>query len=123
MGSLPAIHQEDDMASPEVIEQRLRLRRSELLQRAERVGADLRHERDPLVADFADQAIQRSNDEVLREIGDSAKDELRQIEVALRRLAAGQYFICASCSGTIEDARLGALPATTFCAACAQRSR
>ena len=51
------------MASPEVIEQRLRLRRSELLQRAERVDADFRHERDPLVADFADQAIQRSNDE------------------------------------------------------------
>jgi RNA polymerase-binding transcription factor DksA len=120
---LSAIHQEDDMASPEVIEQSLRLRRSELLQRAERVDADLRHERDPLVADFADQAIQRSNDEVLREIGDSAKDELRQIDLALRRLIAGQYFICASCGGDIEDARLAALPATTLCAVCAQGSR
>lgn len=110
------------MASLEAIEQRLRLRRSELIQRAERVGADLRHERDPLVADFADQAVQRSNDEVLREIGDSAQDELRQIDAALRRLAAGQYFICANCNGAIEDARLAALPATTFCAACAQLS-
>ncbi len=111
------------MASPDAIEQRLLRRRSELSQRAEQVGADLRHERDPLVADFADQAIQRSNDEVLREIGDSAKDEVRQIDVALRRLAAGQYFICASCGGEIEQARLTALPATTLCATCAQRSR
>lgn len=111
------------MASPEAIERRLLLRRAELSQRTESVGADLRHERDPLVADFADQAVQRSNDEVLRGIGDSAKDELRQIDVALRRLAAGQYFTCSKCSGEIETARREALPATDLCAACAQRSR
>ena len=111
------------MANLEVIEQRLLLRRSELLQRAQAVGADLRHERDPLVADFADQAIQRSNDDVLREIGDVANDELRQLDAALRRLASGQYFTCTHCSGQIEMARLEALPATDLCAACAQRSR
>lgn len=110
------------MASLEAIAQRLQARRNELSHRANRVESDLRHERDPLVQDFADQAIQRSNDEVLREIGGSAKDELRQIEVALRRLAAGDYFTCASCGKEIESARLEALPATDRCVSCAQRS-
>lgn len=110
------------MASLEAIAQRLRARRDELSHRANRVDADLRHERDPLVQDFADQAIQRSNDEVLREIGDSAKDELLQIDVALSRLAAGEYFTCSSCGNPIESARLEALPATDLCVSCAQRS-
>ncbi len=110
------------MANLEAIKQRLLLRRSELTQRDQSVGADLRHERDPLVADFADQAIQRSNDEVLREIGDAAKDELRQIDTALRRLVAGEYFTCATCEEAIEMARLDTLPATDLCAACAQRA-
>lgn len=114
--------QESAVANLKAIEQRLLLRRRELSQREQAVSADLRHQGDPLVADFADQAIQRSNDEVLREIGDAAVDELRQIDVALRRLAAGQYFICASCGDEIEPARLTALPATSLCAACAQRS-
>jgi len=113
---------ENPVASLESIEQRLLLRRRELSQREQAVGADLRHERDPLVADFADQAIQRSNDEVLREIGDAAVDELQQIDVALRRLAAGQYFICGICGNEIEAERLTALPASSLCAACAQRS-
>ena len=114
--------QENAVASLEAIEQRLLLRRRELSQREQAVGADLRHERDPLVADFAEQAIQRSNDEVLREIGDAAVHELREIDVALRRLAAGQYFICASCGDEIAAARLAALPATSLCATCASRS-
>jgi len=110
------------MASLEAIAQRLQARRDELSRRADRVDADLRRERDPLVQDFADQGIQRSNDEVLREIGDSAKHELRQIDVALRRLADGEYFSCASCGNEIEAARLEALPATDRCVSCAQRS-
>lgn len=40
----------------------------------------------------------------------------------LRRVVAGQYFICASCGDEIEAARVTALPASSLCAACAQRS-
>ena len=40
----------------------------------------------------------------------------------LRRVVAGQYFICASCGAEIEAARLAALPATSLCATCASRS-
>jgi RNA polymerase-binding protein DksA len=101
------------------IREQLLKRRSELRNRTERTDADLRHERDPLVADFADQAVQRSNDEVLAAISDSAKSELNQISVALRRLDAGQYTICAGCGAEIAAERLKTIPFTDRCSRCA----
>src|SRR5580698_9915937 len=64
---------------------RLRLmeRKQELEQRSAHAKADMRHESDPLVADFADQATQREDDEVLAQLSDSADAELLQIRRAL----------------------------------------
>lgn len=94
-------------------------RKAELRKRTERVDTDLRHERDPLSADFADQAVQRGNDDVLSAISDSAMDELSQIDVALRRIDAGQYNTCAGCGKTIPAERLKTVPYTDKCAPCA----
>ena len=44
---------------------------------------------------------------------------LRDIEVALERLATGSYGICHSCEEEIESARLKALPTATLCIDCA----
>ena len=101
------------------IRDQLLKRQAELRSRTEHANADLRHERDPLVADFADQAVQRSNDEVLAAISDSATRELNQISVALRRLAAGQYSICAVCGDEIATERLRTVPYTDRCSSCA----
>ena len=68
------------------IRTRLLARRAELLGRSEAVAADLRHERDPLVADFADQATQRENEEVLHGIDESTRHSLQQVNVALARV-------------------------------------
>jgi RNA polymerase-binding transcription factor DksA len=107
------------VADLNAIRTRLITRQAELRSREARVNADLRHERDPLTADFADQAIQRSNDEVLAVISDSAASELSQISVALRRLDAGQYTTCASCGEEIAAERLATVPYTDRCVRCA----
>lgn len=99
--------------------QKLESRRDELRQRSSRVRADLSREREPLSADFADQAVQRENDEVLEGIGRSSDEELAQIERALRRMDGGQYEICATCGASIESARLDAVPYTDRCSRCA----
>jgi RNA polymerase-binding transcription factor DksA len=101
------------------IREHLLQRQAELRSRAERANADLRRERDPLAADFADQAVQRSNDEVLAAIGDSARAELSQISQALRRIDAGQYTLCAVCGSQIVAQRLETVPYTDRCARCA----
>ncbi len=107
------------MAELSAIRSRLINRQSELRKREDRAKADLRHERDPLTADFADQAVQRNNDEVLAVISDSAASELIQISVALRRLDAGHYTTCAACGKEIAAERLATVPYTDHCVGCA----
>lgn len=98
---------------------RLWQRRTELRARESRVRADLKRESDPLSADFADQAVQRGNDAVLGAIGLSAADELRQIDIALNRIAEQRYDTCAVCGGRIAVERLSVVPYTDRCASCA----
>jgi DnaK suppressor protein len=100
---------------------RLRLmeRKQELEQRSAHAKSDMRHESDPLVADFADQATQREDDEVLAQISSSADAELLQIRRALARLNSGDYEVCARCGGAIAAGRLQAVPSTDRCSHCA----
>lgn len=101
------------------VREQLLKRQADLRNRTERANADLRHKSDPLAADFADQAVQRSNDEVLAAISDSAQGELNQISVALRRIEAGQYTTCAACGTEIAAERLKTVPYTDRCSRCA----
>lgn len=105
------------------VRERLLKRREELRQRASEASADLRHESDPLSADFAEQVTQRENDDVLGAISSSAQQELQQVEAALRRLAAGRYTSCAVCGEDIEPERLVAVPYTDRCRTCAEGGR
>jgi len=98
----------------------LKARRSELEHRSAQVRSDIRHESDPLVADFADQATQRENDEVLAQIGDSAVIEIAQIRHALARLERGEYRYCAQCGEEIAAERLRVIPYTDRCTSCAK---
>jgi len=102
-------------------------RREELQTRASRASADLRHESDPLSADFAEQVTQRESDDVLGAISESAQHELRLVQAALRRLDEGRYTTCAACGEPIEEERLQAVPYTDRCRTCCaegtQRSR
>jgi RNA polymerase-binding transcription factor DksA len=93
-------------------------RSAELRDRVERVRADLRRERTPLPADFADAAIIVENDEVLQAIENSANAELDRIERALARMDAGVFALCESCGDPIEAARLRAVPYATHCTRC-----
>jgi RNA polymerase-binding transcription factor DksA len=102
------------------VRERLLKRRDELRQRASEASADLRHEADPLSADFAEQVTQRENDDVLGAISHSAQAELQQVESALRRLASGRYTTCSVCGEDIEPERLAAVPYTDRCRACAE---
>jgi DnaK suppressor protein len=102
------------------VRERLLRRRDELRQRASEATADLRHESDPLSADFAEQVTQREHDDVLGAISSSAQIELQQLEAALRRLDCGRYNTCAGCGEEIEPERLAAVPYTDCCRACAE---
>jgi DnaK suppressor protein len=101
------------------VKQTLLARRRALVERHERVEADLQRRGEPLAGDWSDRAIQLQNDEALQAIDEAAQDEVAAIDEALQRLGRGQYGICKACRGPIEPGRLQALHAVT-CAACAR---
>ncbi len=72
-------------------------------------------------ADFAEQALQRQNDEVLEALLAEAEVAMRQVGMAKLRLEDGSYGDCLRCGEAIEPARLQALPAAEFCLKCADR--
>jgi DnaK suppressor protein len=73
---------------------------------------------EPHSGDFAEQAQERENDEVLDAIGNETALSIRVILAALERIGNGTYGACDNCGAPIEEARLKAIPEATRCLAC-----
>ena len=103
----------------EQVRQRLRTRKRELLERQGRISRKTRHRDEPLPQDFAEQAVELENQEVLEALDQEVGEEIRQIDQALARLESGDYEYCSACGDEIPEARLVALPTTKLCIDCA----
>ncbi len=75
---------------------------------------------DPLPKDSEEAAIEREDDEVLEEVGQTALRERAMIIAALERIVAGEYGRCTRCGAKISKARLDVLPYTPTCQKCAK---
>lgn len=91
-------------------------RLGQLQARLGQIGGALSEPRSP---DWEEQATEREGDEVLIELGEAGTAEIRQINAALARIAAGTYGQCSRCGTDIAPERLDALPATPLCLTCA----
>ena len=89
---------------------------NEYQQRADAIRMDLQRSHSP---DFAEQAAQRRNDEVLEALLAEAEAGLLAARRALLRLENGSYGHCLECGEAIHLQRLQALPAVELCMACA----
>lgn len=92
---------------------------AEYAARAAAIRRDLARSHSP---DFAEQATQRENDEVLEALLAEAEAGLRQVGLARLRLAEGRYGYGLRCGEPIDERRLAALPAAEFCLQCADRA-
>jgi RNA polymerase-binding protein DksA len=97
----------------------LKARKEELIERQGRISRKTRHRDTPLPQDFAEQAVELENQEVLEALDLEVGEELRQIDQALARIESGDYLYCSSCGDEIPAARLEALPTTRLCVDCA----
>lgn len=97
----------------------LQQRKQELQRRVEELRDDLMRTTTPLEQDFAEQAVQRENDEVLSQLETSARAEIARIDRALAKVAQGTYGVCEACGGEIDPARLAVLPDASRCVRCA----
>jgi RNA polymerase-binding protein DksA len=102
------------------LRERLLERLAALERRMHRIKGDLRHETEPLEVDFAEQAVQRENEEVLEGLDEAGHRELEAIRAALARLESGTYGTCLECGEAIAIERLRAVPTASRCVACAR---
>ena len=93
-------------------------RRDELLRRVLQLTGDVHHRSEPLPADFAEQAMELENLDVLFELDAKGRQELARVNNALMRLETDEYDTCARCGNTISEARLKAIPYTDVCVEC-----
>ncbi len=84
--------------------------------RANAIREDLARSHSP---DFAEQALQRQNDEVLEALLAESEVTLRLVGLAKLRLAEGTYGYCLRCGEPIQPARLAVMPAAEYCLGCA----
>jgi RNA polymerase-binding transcription factor DksA len=104
------------MLNDNAIRDRLTERLVALKLRTEHIEAEIRQ---PLDDDFAEQVVDREDDETLDALEKAALAEIVLTEKALLRLDAGVYGTCSSCGGEIARERLEVLPAAVDCIGCA----
>ncbi len=96
-------------------------KREELSVRLGKIKEKIRHSDEPIEADFAEQAVQRENDEVLDAIGMATRDEIAAISRALARVESGDYGNCSKCGKPINPERLKIRPFSDECVNCASQ--
>lgn len=94
--------------------------RSEFTQRVEALEKDIHHTEEPVEKDFAEQATQSENDDVMNALDDEAKTTIIQIDNALLRIQNGTFGICETCGNQINENRLQIVPFANLCITCAE---
>jgi RNA polymerase-binding protein DksA len=110
------------MESQDKFKQRLLDLRDEYNKKIGVIDADVHHKNEPVEKDFAEQATQRENDDVLHALNQDAKQIVSQINSALHRMETGEYGICTECGAEISEGRLAIVPYAALCIKCAEKS-
>lgn len=100
----------------------LYLRRGELMKEVAHTEADLQGLSEDDVADWSDRAQEERTRDELARLDTHVLEELREIELALQRVADHSYGVCEHCETAIPIERLRALPTTRSCAECAKQA-
>jgi len=93
----------------------------ELTSRLNDIEKDIQHKDSPVSADFAEQATENENAEVLAALEDETNATIENIKHALKRMEDGSYGTCAICGIEIPEERIKALPYTDKCFECADK--
>jgi RNA polymerase-binding transcription factor DksA len=94
---------------------RLTARLAELGQRIDRLDAELK---EPLAADWEEQAVELADDEAQVALEAAGRRESARIVAALGRIDAGTWGDCVRCGAPIDPRRLEADPSAPTCVGC-----
>lgn len=93
--------------------------KSEMEQQLAALKKDQERSGGAVSADFAEQATETENDEVVDALSGHDIEKLNLINAALIRIENGNFGTCANCGDSIEEKRLSAVPYAVNCMKCA----
>lgn len=104
----------------QVFRQKLEEQRAPLLERISSLEEKLRSNkgRNPDHSDLAQDYVSSERRSIMLA---QARQDLKQVDAALQRLAEGTYGTCTRCGQAIDPARLKALPHAALCLTCQER--
>lgn len=101
------------------IKRELLEQKAELEARLQRTHKHIYEKDEPVSANFNEQIKETENDNLVMALEEDAKEEIGQINRALRRIEDDEYLECSRCGELIAEARLQAIPYTDLCIKCA----
>jgi DnaK suppressor protein len=106
----------------EAVRGRLAARRNELIHKLSQFRNESKEVETDVAQDLADKAESSYTKEFLLSLSDAERDELFQIDAAMKRIASGVYGQCQMCQKEIGRKRLAALPWTPLCIECEEKN-
>jgi DnaK suppressor protein len=106
----------------EVHRKKLEARRSELVRKLSEFRNESKAVETDVAQDLADKAESSYTKEFLLSLSDAEREQLFQIDAAIKRIAKGDYGNCQTCQKEIGKKRLNALPWTPLCIECQEKS-
>jgi DnaK suppressor protein len=106
----------------DVYKKKLLARRNEIVIKLGTLGKDSRDVETDIAQDTADKAESSYTKEFLLSLSDAERDQLFQIDAALKRIEAKDFGACQMCQKEIGKKRLNALPWTPLCIECQEKS-
>ena len=102
--------------------EQLRHRRELIFNEVADVEDDLGSIAEERQSELEERAQEERTTRLLARLDDVGKQEIEEIDEALRRISSGVYGTCEGCRHEIPLARLQALPATRICIECAREA-
>jgi len=97
-------------------------RRNEIVRKLSNFRDESKEVETDIAQDLADKAESSYTKEFLLSLSDAERDQLFQIDAALRRIERGEFGYCQTCQKEISKKRLNALPWTSLCIDCQEKS-
>ena len=106
----------------DVYKKKLQARRNEIVLKLSTLSTESRDVETDIAQDVVDKAESSYTKEFLLSLSDAERDQLFQIDAALKRIESKDFGYCQMCQKEIGKKRLNALPWTPLCIECQQKS-
>jgi DnaK suppressor protein len=106
----------------DVYKKKLIVRRNEIVRKLSEFRNESKEVETDIAQDVADKAESSYTKEFLLSLSDVEREQLFQIDAALKRIERKEFGSCQMCQKEINKKRINALPWTPYCIECQEKS-